>query len=440
MNKSRVTKNQYMSIAHIHKPNLLYAVLGIVLYRIALDIVYVKYLSPLYSYSDFTCNLSVKCYVISWVILMPFIPLIIAKYKRYSIDNSIIAIIALLALVPSTSLFAFKPMDIRFLVLYVIYWMMLFVYDNITPKIKIRVSSDIVNQYLIGVIAIILCIVVVYVSVRYTGFRLNFSITNVYDLRSEAKGYNMPIILQYLLSAAGNVLPLILMYYLSEKKNNKAIALGVILFIDFSIGGHKSVLAKLLICIAGYRFFDKFKISWMSWSLFVFTIFAGLEKLLLDSYLLIGLIIRRVLYVPALLNYYYYDFFTINEVDYFQQGFLRWFGFSSSYNINISHIIGYYYFNNIDTGANNGLFSDAYSNLGVAGVLVMPFVLVFIIRIIGSAAKGLSKKFHLLAILITAFGLISSSFSTVLLTHGILLMTFVLFCIPHEHEANRNTT
>lgn len=412
-----------------------YGLLGILLYRIALDLVYVFQLSPLYSYMGLTCVLSVHYYLISWGFLLLFIFPILKRYKRDSISNSIIVAIALLSLVPNTSLMAFKPAETKYIVLYLVYWIMIFFYDSYLPKIQITPVKGSGGKYIIHIIAVILCIVVIYVSMRYTGLRFNFSLENVYELRLEARKFGLSFWLSYPLSAAGNVLPIILIYMLHNKQLLRSIAIIIVLFLDFSIAGHKIVLANLIICLLAYRFYRNNKTAWFSWGLLILTVLSSVVKIITGSYTLMSLTIRRVMYLPALLNYGYYSFFSSHGFDYFKQGVLRWFGASSSYDIKIARLIGQYYMGNVNNTANNGLFSDAYFNLGEIGVVFMPLLVIIVIKTMESVSSGLDNKYLLLPIVSTAMALISSPLSTILLTHGLLLIMFLLYCIPRTNKS-----
>lgn len=80
--------------------------------------------------------------------------------------------------------------------------------------------------------------------------------------------------------------------------------------------------------------------------------------------------------------------------------------------------------------ANNGLFSDAYKNLGIWGIFIFPFIIVTLFKLLNSCAKNLDPKLLILPIFISVTWFSSVSFSNVLLTNGLLLMMFVLCCLP----------
>ena len=144
------------------------------------------------------------------------------------------------------------------------------------------------------------------------------------------------------------------------------------------------------------------------------------------------LIVRRVLYVPAFLNYQYYDFFSVREKDMWRTGILGKLGFESPYGgTKISHLIGKQ-MGYPEMGANNGLFSDAYANFGIWGILFFPFLLVMFVKIMDSFTRGIDVKLLILPIIATVLGFMSSFFTTLLLTHGLLLLLLLFAVFPKK--------
>ena len=80
--------------------------------------------------------------------------------------------------------------------------------------------------------------------------------------------------------------------------------------------------------------------------------------------------------------------------------------------------------------ANNGLFTDAYFNFGVIGVIIFPVIVVFILKILDGAVIGLPEKFLFIIIASTSFVLLGLPFSTALFSGGILSLIILLLSIP----------
>ena len=89
--------------------------------------------------------------------------------------------------------------------------------------------------------------------------------------------------------------------------------------------------------------------------------------------------------------------------------------------------MGYYDIQDHTARANNGLFSDAYMNFGVFGVIIFPLIITLIFKFVDGYAyfiKNESLKF--IIIVMMAFVFISIPFSTALFSSGILFMILML--------------
>ena len=139
------------------------------------------------------------------------------------------------------------------------------------------------------------------------------------------------------------------------------------------------------------------------------------------STLISTFIVRRVLYIPSLLDSLFYDYIQQIGPLYYQQG-----------DVNITFLIGEEYFGREDMMANNGMFSDAFMNLGWIGCLIYPFIYAFYIKICDCAFKGVNRQIIFFSGLLIVTTMGSSVFTTALLTHGILLLCLVVYLLPRE--------
>lgn len=402
------------------------SILPLIIYRILLDICYSNYISPIYEYTGFYNNKTASSYFLSWLFLCPFLFFLPILYKKKNISSAVVILFALGSIIPTSSLFAFMPPKNNFFILSFLYWFFLFIFFFTIPTIKIPRLNFKPKTFII-IIQIIFILTVLYVSYKFTHFRFHFNLYDVYDLRFEARNYNIPTIFNYILSASGTILPLFFIWHIMRKKKKQAIIIGIVILLNFGIAGHKSIVFKLLLAILGYYFFQFKIIKYFGWGFALLSAIALLESTFIKTFNFISLIINRVIFSPSLLNYFYYDFFSSHEKDYFRQGFLKYFGFQSSYNTPIDFIIGEQYFGNDLIRANNGLFSDAYMNLGVFGVFFQPIILIVILKLIDSFSKGIDERLLFIVIVGCYTALISTTFSTALLTSGLLLSMLVLY-------------
>ena len=412
---------------------------GIILFRILLDLNYVIIISKIFEYQGFYDQTTILNYLISWVILLLPTHFILNQYssKHIFFANAIV-LLYLMAFLPGTSLMAFMPMKPAFFALYILYWFLIFFFAwSLKPLKSIALPAKIRKYPLYGFLAVFM-LTVIYASWKYTGFRIHFNLSDVYSLRYEARTWDMSTLLSYFLPAAGSILPLLLVFFLFTKKKILAFSIAFVIFLDFSIAGHKSVLFKLFLVFLGYWLYNEKKISLYSWVLGFLSFYSILEFAIGGIHTMSGMVIRRVLYLPTLLDYHYYDYFSTHDFDYFRQSFLRHFGLASPYKDSITRIIGEEYFSNFETNANNGLFSDAYMNFGVVGTLIFPFLLVFLLRVMDSVSRRINPKLIILPIITTVLALKSGTLSSVLLTGGILWMIICLMLLPKDNALKTN--
>lgn len=407
-------------------------VLGIFLFRIALDFVYSEHVSTIFRYTGFISEFDFSRYVLSWFILILFIPLIISLHKKIYFSSMIVILLFYLTLIPYTTMIAFYPFSMGYIVNNTFYWAMLFLFYKLVPEIRFnRLNSDkLVGLMIFGIIGIFSA-TILYISWRYTGFRVTLNIFDVYDLRSEVRTFRLPTIVSYIYAASKAVNPILLVYFMSIKKYKMSLAIFLIQILSFSINGSKTVLFSIFLAAFLYWYYSDKYISKIPWLLFLITTLSSFEILLKDTFFLVAFVIRRVFFVPNLLGYNYYDFFSVNTPDYFRQSFLRNFGFQSPY-IAIDNMIGSIYYNKPDMAANNGLISDAYTNLGWIGLIVMPMLLILILKVLDACAEGLDKRIFVITAVTMTFILISSFLSTALLTHGLLAVCLILYLLPRK--------
>lgn len=132
----------------------------------------------------------------------------------------------------------------------------------------------------------------------------------------------------------------------------------------------------------------------------------------------------------------YYRYFRNNPTDIFRGTFLGKLGFESPYNLPISYVIG----NNYSTqtvNCNNGLLADVWSNLGIIGIVVMPFILIVCFRLFDMATEGIESRYVVGLAVYYVVMFSNSTWSTVLLTHGFLIMCIGFFMFPRVQNVSR---
>lgn len=422
----------------------------ILLFRVVLDISYLVIISNLFSYQGFQNKFSLFFEFSSLFVLGLFS---IAFYKIYinaenKISNVILLVMFLMSFVPFTSMFGFGMFQLNFIVANIVFWCCLLLFSTIPLKnIPVKWTYSIVFKFGkrvllsetgIKILSLFFGLLVLYISGVYGGFRLNFNLENVYELRAEAKNFDLPVLIRYAFSWTRTVNAIFIAYYMQKRNWGWAILCFGIQMLNFGVDGSKTTFFLAIFAVA-INVVPKFSLQrlnkWIVLGFLGLTFFCTTFYILFSNSLSISiwpvsLFVRRVMYLPIYISSNYFDFFTTFEPDYYRQSFLRLIGFVSPYS-NIPYMIGEKYFGEV-TAANNGLLSDAVTNMGLVGIIIVSSFYALIFRILNKVSEGLDAKIHLTVAMYIAVVLVNTFLFTVLLTHGLLITMLILYLISRD--------
>ena len=407
---------------------------GLILFKLLTDFTYREIISVLFGYQNFNLSPSTEYQILSWIVLLLFSPLIINIISKKGLSNSILTVLICVSFIPTLTMIGYNSSyPLTYILQILTYWIILLIATVALPPIRFKIHPLFQKFKIADIIILILCLNVFYLSWRYTGFRFHFGLMNVYEIRTEARSYQFPKIFGYLLTFADNILPIGLVYYMNKKKWLIAVVLIVMIYLNFSITATKQIFFLLLLAIIGYFFIRELKISKHILLGFLLLMSAGaLEYFFFSTYLISTLSTYRVFFIPAKLHYVYYNYFSVNELDYFRQSFLKGF-LDSPYKENIGFLMGYVDIGDFTARANNGLFSDAYFNLGTLGIIIFPFVITIILKLLDGAIHGLMSNMFFIIIVSYSFVLLGLPFSTILLSGGFIPLIIYLYSIPRKN-------
>ncbi len=227
------------------------------------------------------------------------------------------------------------------------------------------------------------------------------------------------------------IIPIIFVLALKYKLKSIAILNTILLVFLYLMGAVKSVLLGSVLVIIFY-FINKDKIlPFLTKALIIMLIFSiiMIPFVIHDRNFFGVIVFRRMMFIPQVLDYCYYDFFNNNYL-YWSNSFLKGF-LSYPYDTTSPRIIGEVYFNKEDMAANNGLISDGFSNAGWIGVLITLFIFNSFMLIIKNC-KIDSKFFGVYFFIL--YGFITTAVSTVLITHGGLILLLISFFMLREKK------
>ncbi|MDU3086954.1 MAG: hypothetical protein E6705_03490 [Peptoniphilus harei] len=405
--------------------------IAMIIFRISLDYIFINVVSPEYYYLGLTYKYSTFYYIISWIYI--FLIFLLLNKNIKTVGSLIVEILVVCSAIPTSVIIAFICHNIEFIVLNFLYWffLMFFYYCKFTNfrvnKIKVKNPN-----FILKLIFFLYIILILFSALKFTGIHLTLNLYEVYNVRADFKNSNLPLFLQYIFNSAVIVFTIYILYWYNNK-NNLLLLLSIFgLLLTYLMSGRKASLFLLLIDIIIILTRKIINYKNISLGIIFLNLVGLLEYFLLNSNKFIDLFIRRLFILPAYLNYAYFDFFKDNAKDLFRQSIVGRVGFNSPYSNNIPSIIGKFYYGG--SYANNGLFSDAYFNFGFLGIIILPLLISVALKALDKVSGELDIKYSLPIIIVASYTFLSSSFFTVMITHGYIIGCFVIFMISQSYK------
>ncbi len=276
----------------------------------------------------------------------------------------------------------------------------------------------------------ILALFVPAILINIISFGFKVMTLNVYEVRDEANAYEISTLMQYFIQMSRIVVPMLILLSIKNKRYFTFLWLLFVTLINFSYEGSKTVILFPILLVGGYIFYRKEIINCILPVTILIQVLSIISQIRGNG-LLISLIFRRQGVLLVQLSEDYYRFFLSHATDLFRNSIMGKFGFDSIYSLPISKVIG----NNYETqtvNCINGLLSDVWANLGIVGIIVMPIILIICFRLFDMVSYRVDIRLVVSLAMYYAIIFMNTTWSTVLLTHGFLLMCIILVIFPKE--------
>ncbi len=345
-----------------------------------------------------------------------FILLVPTSDFTYAILNCMLILLLFPAIIVSNHM----ESDWRILFSHSLYFLSVYFFCTFIP-IRIRMPNILEGQRLtiLFIIAALAIIPFVIIFAPHINFN-NFLLIDIYSTR-EIEETVSNTYTRYVYSwLAKIIIPVVLIYSLIKKDYLKSwMAVAALLFL-FLAGGHKGVFLGVFVVIAFRKGDYKQKVKFLLLGMVGLTLLSLLLFYTIGDFSIPNIIHRRVFFIPAILDVEYFNYF---------QGKPLFWGHSFlgsivhyPYSMPPQNIIGEIVFQSKDVFANNGIISDGFINLGMAGVVLN----VLIISICFSFLSSLRMSTQFFGVIFLFFySLVSSYLPVVLITHGGLLLLFI---------------
>ena len=410
-------------------------ILLVIIYRLALDYVYLTMVCRIYGYDGYYADVQVPLYGASLLVALAFAPFVARLQEEPLPSARIVTFLNYIYFIPLTSYCGCGGVTVAFFLISIAYWMFLLLFQFQLPVLALRPWPVHHARQAYLVLTVLASAFVMFISGRYTGFRFTLDFINVYGIRAEAADYSMPGVFTYALSMSGIVLAILLLYWLTRRKYMVVAVLVVVYLFLFSIAAHKSLFFYLLFILAGYFLYRPWMMHWLGGLLTLFAGAAVLEEKLAGSFYLVSLFFNRVMFLVVRLGRESMEFFTENPLSLFRDSILgKLPGICPVYTTSIARIIGEFR-GQLNENANNGLLGDLFANFPVPiGIFLLPLILIVCFRLLDAVSDKLPENLTVAACAYFAMGFSNGSWSTILLTGGFLIACLLFYFFPKEER------
>lgn len=361
-------------------------------YKAILTLLYAFFQYPRFGYSGYASDLDFLRLIIGWLVYIGTVRMI--RTDRDDVCSMFLYTIFMLSIAPFIVIYEFdasyKLWMILLQVACLLFMRFLFSLNLKLPESFRGISYK--NTKLRLVATVTLAAYLVYCLWRF-GLPVlsSLSFNDVHQIRAEVNLSTFESILQNVLCKA--ICPVYLVVTLKEKRWGWfAFALLVQLY-TYSVTGFKSYLFIPVILIA-LQLVPKLSVKkTILAGLPLGSFFLGLLYSITHSNMLYALIGDRIIFMPARIKFSYFDYFSQYDFVYFSQNsFSKIFGIQSNYSTPVPYLIGELYFNKPEMWTNTGFMADAYSNLGVLGMVLMATLLAAVLIVLRYALRSADGK------------------------------------------------
>lgn len=260
------------------------------------------------------------------------------------------------------------------------------------------------------------------------------SIFDVYDVRDDyAEALAGGGILGYLISPQANVVNPIIIARGIYSRRWGLVALGITLqLILYSTTGFKTVLFGIpAVIIVSLLFRANLRprgILFLWGATALIAVAATIDELT-DSIVWSSLFARRFLITPARLSGQYVEFYSNNPFEMLSHSILAPF-IDPPHPYGPARMISIVAIGEPTASMNANFFADGYAHFGWFGVAGAALILAIYLRVLDRAAYGLPAAVSSLAVILPAVTLSNTSILTSMLTHGLVLLVFMLMIAP----------
>lgn len=399
----------------------------ILIYKFSIEIVYIFLISPVYSYMNLELNMNISKFLLSSIYV--FIIVFNSPKNKITPSTYFFLTMEFFIIIPTLSYYWLNDMSSTYTFFLAISSLVV----TLVLKVKLKPFTIKNRAAIITLKGIFVLYVLstVYIILSRGGVDLRaLNFDSVYELRSE---YNLIGFMGYLANWSAKVFCPFYLGYFYLQKNYKGVVfvsiLQVLMYLSF---GNKAFLFSLGIIFLNLLYVKRGKyIKEMSLTMSGLNLLA----LVLSSFNITDTLQRavpyRLVFIPAQIQYYYYEFFADNRKLLFADNiFGRIFSIENPFGKNISFIIGdLFYRTGAGINANTGIFADAYANGGFFLMIFISIVFGILLAIVDASTTRIPIYMVVGALSYIMFVINDAPLLTTLITGGMFIMIIMLIIL-----------
>ena len=424
----------------VKKPTKIFIVC--ILYKILIELSYIYGISVFLDYSGIEIQFSMLKYLFSW---MAFV--VITGWSIFGVKSDYIGNINIILLVfsyiPTMSLWGIKKgIGWSGILVIFFYFIMMIIGCQLIQKIlnvkkKNKNSDSIIfddknkkHYVILLLISVIIFFIMLLFHQMVIPNRWSLALSDSLSARLEARTIVIPTVFRYIyMITATAIAPILFVYSMAMNKKLCMLINLTTSYLAYLYNGMKTYIL-IYAFIIGIFILAKRKDSILD---IIYKIIGGLSalwalgiltwKAIGNNFFLAYL--HRMFTLPAEMHYYYYDFFSKNELIYLRDSVGRFWG-TSPYTPSASRVIGKIYYFSETNNATNGLFSDFFANFGFVGLIVYPIIIFGVFWLLGKQLEDYSNFSVLSITFILLIVLMNNTFFTWLLTGGYIFSLILI--------------
>ena len=398
----------------------------IILYFVLLY-TYSYYIFPIYDYVDFELNINCIKIFISIIILFLFTLLLPSKpQKVYDILINLHFIFPLFFMLV---LYSAENFSSYYLLITIFCFFVIIGLNKLELPIKSIKIFKIDIFHMVNILILIAFSIFVVLIRTYKEY-FNLNIFKVHEYRIQIRELQKGIFYYLVNSILPILLSILFTYFLIYRKKFLTMIIFLAFVLLFGFSSHRKYLF-LPFLLYGINWIVKCKyfVSTLNFGLIILVVFA----IIIDYFWLEGwvksIVIRRFMFIPAQLNFYYYEFFSHNPKVFWTDS--KWLLINKiieyPYSLPMPMVIGETYFNNPQAHANTGWIGSGYAHAGFLGMLLYAIIVSLVFKYLDFKEKTLDKNFIVVSFspfIVSMF--LSSDLKTVFLSHGLFVYIIII--------------